>query len=82
MKLNPIRSRCSCPECGWFDPVDDFSGLQESHDEHGNVLGIWFDCPRCQAHYSSDDYWELHHGKEQARNHKRAKADLSDEESS
>lgn len=70
---NPLRWRICCPDCGWI-PEDRF--LAEQFE-----LGTKpFDCGRCGAHYSADDFALEMDAKHQAQHHNHAKADLSQEE--
>jgi tRNA(Ile2) C34 agmatinyltransferase TiaS len=66
---NPIRSRVSCPDCG-FDISLSRAGL--------TLTG--FTCPRCSTHYDIHDFWLEQYEKWLGQNHKRATADLSGEQ--
>jgi len=49
-----MRNYVSCPECGFILTALENNGLEG---------GIPFDCPRCQAHYTHDDFWGEQHEK-------------------
>lgn len=43
-----MRAHCSCPDCGMILDADNWS---QAFDKASN-----FDCPRCKAHYSAQDF--------------------------
>lgn len=70
---NPLRVRISCPDCGWVSEMD-------GEKDKVNKDQTAFDCPRCGAHYSHEDFWAEHEQKVQAMHHNHAQADLTNEE--
>lgn len=68
---NPLRWRESCPECGFI--------LTDIEAQQVEGRGA-FDCPRCQAHYTSEDFARETNEKHMAQHHRHAEADLSGEE--
>jgi len=62
--MNPMRFHISCPDCGFPDEV-------QANE---------FDCPRCGAHFSQEDFNAELHEKAMAQYPRIAKADLSQEE--
>lgn len=65
---NPMRLRASCPTCGWIDARWDTSPKTA------------FDCERCGAHFSAEDFFRELDEKRMALRHNTALADLSGEE--
>ena len=43
-----MRRHCSCPDCGF---VINEGNAGAAFDRHGN-----FDCPRCNVHFSAQDF--------------------------
>jgi DNA-directed RNA polymerase subunit M/transcription elongation factor TFIIS len=66
-----MRWRESCPDCGFI--------LTEK-EEHELKRKNAFDCPRCQAHYTAEDFLAELEQKHMAQHHNHAKADLTNEE--
>ena len=69
-KPNPMRMRMSCPDCGFIMDEDSWPEVRKAG----------FDCPRCEAHYSEEDFHHEHSEKLLAMHHNRATADLTQEE--
>lgn len=52
----------SCPECGLIVH-------NEGAELNGALVACWnsqtkaFDCPRCQAHFTNQDFWDSNHDK-------------------
>lgn len=69
--MNPFIVNDSCPDCGF---VPDNLTQKINADRP-------FDCPRCGAHYSREDYHHEMHEKFMAQKHNHATADLSQENS-
>lgn len=70
---NPLKWRVSCPDCGYIVTDEDYrKRLVDGHEG--------FDCPRCAAHYSAEDFHEELRQKHMAMHHNLAQADLSQEE--
>lgn len=69
--MNPMRWNECCPDCGFV--IDEYES---------NMVraGGAFDCPRCKAHYTKEDFRHEMHEKHMAQHHNHAKADLSQEE--
>lgn len=62
MKPKWMRLNTSCPDCGLI--VDE--GFAELNGKLVNCMagvGGCFDCPRCLAHYTNAEFWELNHDK-------------------
>lgn len=71
-KKNPIkkkrkcpwfwRRQCSCPDCGYiFGRDGSYATAHMTLDERGREVA--FTCPRCKAHYSSEEFWTLNQEK-------------------
>lgn len=83
---NPLRARCSCPDCGmviddeaapWSAELLIASGFTPAQAaEHATS----FECPRCGAAYDCQSFWDAHREKLQALHSNHAQADLSGEE--
>jgi len=67
--MNPFIVNDSCPDCG-FVPEKYVQMVNESKP---------FDCPRCGAHYSREDFHKECREKFMAQKHNHAKADLTQE---
>ncbi len=70
--MNPMRFNTSCPDCGYVE--DELEKRKRRLRQKG------FDCPRCGAHYTEEDFLNHLNEKRQAQYHNHAKADLTDEE--
>lgn len=73
--MNPMRWHISCPDCGYIETEEQ---SQRRHVLNGGSGA--FDCPRCGAHYSAEDFETEMEQKHMGQHHNHAKADLSGEE--
>lgn len=56
------RRQMSCPDCGFvYKDEATVESAVTAKDKDFNPLALT--CPRCKAHYTWDDFWELGHEK-------------------
>lgn len=63
-KMNPVRRRISCPDCGhiyWTQAIlaeHAIYAMRAQHNTHLNeVMAVAVHCPRCDTHYTWCDFW-------------------------
>lgn len=58
MKPKWLQRNFSCPDCGYILKEHDQYPRNESPDGYDKGLPyLAFDCPRCSAHYTPDEFY-------------------------
>jgi hypothetical protein len=53
----------SCPDCGLI-VTEDGAELEGKTVRCWTAPANYFDCPRCKAHYTNEDFWASYHDKQ------------------
>lgn len=65
MKPRWMRMNAACPDCGYV-LKDENDGFTNDFNRVAGLRGptnFRFDCPRCKAHFTGEDFWREHRDK-------------------
>jgi len=60
MKPRWMRNQLSCPDCGLTFTEPELGEIMYPRSKDGSYHPQPFDCPRCKAHYTEEDFWNEH----------------------
>lgn len=63
MKPMWMRRHCACPNCGLIIEIEDCPKSEGWAKPYLDLPAVPFDCPRCKAHYTPEDFYELNQDK-------------------